>query len=400
MQYGEMAFGSAYLYPYTLITRQQKPEKPVMDQTSLNEAQAALAEGMTLAKCRQCGCMKDTLDNLQASLNPAVDGEIVELHTQAHSWLEQMNPIRYACLGCAHCYPAVAGNLLASTLPHWDEVGSLACDFGLQPETWPPAPGEYTVLCQGPECPVAVSTLGSASLADKLASARPEPLCIVGKTETENIGLDKVVKNSITNPTIRYLILAGADPIGHYPGATLLALKENGIDEGGRVIGAPGKRPILRNVTGEEVRAFQQQVEVVDMIGCEDTAQIIERIQQLAQEDIPACGCTSCSPQAQSDLSASPLHIEAEPPQHIEMDRAGYFVILPDADSQRLIVEHYDYDNVLLHVIEGHDARSIYWTIIENGWVSQLSHAAYLGKELSRAEQSLVLDAKFVQDGA
>jgi tetrahydromethanopterin S-methyltransferase subunit A len=53
----------------------------------------------------------------------------------------------------------------------------------------------------------------------------------------------------------------------------------------------------------------------------------------------------------------------------------------------------------LLRVIEGRDARSIYGTIIQSGWVSQLSHAAYLGKELTRAELSLKHGFNFVQDG-
>ena len=62
--------------------------------------------------------------------------------------------------------------------------------------------------------------------------------------------------------------------------------------------------------------------------------------------------------------------------------------------------ELYFYDNELLQIIEDKDARSLYWTIIENNWVTQLSHGAYLGKELAKAELSLVHSFKFVQDGA
>jgi tetrahydromethanopterin S-methyltransferase subunit A len=371
-----------------------------MVETSLQDAQSQLAEGMALAKCRQCGCMNDTLQNLRTSLTALEDGLDERLLEQIDGWLGQMKPVKYACLGCAHCYPAVAGNALSSTLIQWDAAASPVCEFGVLSDLWPPAPGEYTVLCHGQDCPVAVSTLSSVSLADELASAKPSALCIVGKTETENIGIDKVVKNSITNPTIKYLILAGTDPRGHYPGATLLALKKNGVDENGRVIDAPGKRPILRNVSQAEVQAFRKQVDVIDMIGCDDSAQIIERIQQLVQDETPTCGCADCSQEVQFDVLVQPVHVVAQPPRHIEMDRAGYFVILPDSEKQRIVVEHYNYDNVLLHVIEGEEARSIYWTIIENGWVSQLSHAAYIGKELSRAEQAMAGKLQFVQDGA
>jgi len=38
--------------------------------------------------------------------------------------------------------------------------------------------------------------------------------------------------------------------------------------------------------------------------------------------------------------------------------------------------------------------------IINNKWVTELSHAAYLGKELTKAELSITKGFKFVQDGA
>ena len=82
------------------------------------------------------------------------------------------------------------------------------------------------------------------------------------------------------------------------------------------------------------------------------------------------------------------------------MDKAGYFVILPQPEKQIIVVEHYSYDNMLQQVIDGQDARSIYWTIIRNSWVTQLSHAAYLGKELAKAELSIKCGIKYVQDGA
>ena len=82
------------------------------------------------------------------------------------------------------------------------------------------------------------------------------------------------------------------------------------------------------------------------------------------------------------------------------MDKAGYFVVVPLADRQVINVEHYAYDDTLLHVIEGPTARAIYQTIIAQQWVSELSHAAYLGKELAKAELALQHGFKYVQDGA
>lgn len=92
--------------------------------------------------------------------------------------------------------------------------------------------------------------------------------------------------------------------------------------------------------------------------------------------------------------------IQAKESIKAELDKVGYFVIIPQREKGILTGEHYSYDNKLLRVIEGRDARSIYWTLIENGWVTQLSHAAYLGKELAKAELSIKLGFKYVQDGA
>ena len=82
------------------------------------------------------------------------------------------------------------------------------------------------------------------------------------------------------------------------------------------------------------------------------------------------------------------------------MDESGYFVVIPQPDSAIITLEHYSYDNKLLRVVEGKVARDIYWTTVENGWVTQLSHAAYLGKELAKAELSIELGFRYVQDGA
>jgi dihydropteroate synthase len=49
---------------------------------------------------------------------------------------------------------------------------------------------------------------------------------------------------------------------------------------------------------------------------------------------------------------------------------------------------------------QGANARALYKTIITNGWISELSHSAYLGKELAKAELSLRHGLKYVQDGA
>ena len=49
-------------------------------------------------------------------------------------------------------------------------------------------------------------------------------------------------------------------------------------------------------------------------------------------------------------------------------------------------------------LIKGQDAESIYKALLKLGIVSELSHAFYLGKELSKAEYSLFLNSPYFED--
>jgi len=264
-------------------------------------------------------------------------------------------------------------------------------------KAWPHVPGTYFVT--DPSAPVAVTTLGSVELAEAVSRQAPDGLCIVGKAETENIGIEKIVKNVVSNPAIRYLVCAGNEPPKHLTGATMLALFDNGIDANRRIPGAPGMRPILRNTSVSEVLAFRRQVTPVDMIGCTDVAAIHARVTELAQKAAARPAPDRYKADAVADqpvverITATDID-----PRRIKLDKAGYFVI--HVGDGVLVVEHYDYRDRLLHVIEGRDARGIYLAVVRNGWVSQLDHAAYLGKELARAQWSLENQSRYVQDGA
>ena len=54
---------------------------------------------------------------------------------------------------------------------------------------------------------------------------------IAGPCKTENLGIEKVVANIISNPNIRFLILAGAEVQGHITGQSFKALHENGAED-------------------------------------------------------------------------------------------------------------------------------------------------------------------------
>ena len=65
-----------------------------------------------------------------------------------------------------------------------------------------------------------------------------------------------------------------------------------------------------------------------------------------------------------------------------------------------MLVEHFTNPGVLECVLEGRSPAALYATIIERNLISRLDHAAYLGRELARAERALDTGEPYVQDGA
>ena len=143
---------------------------------------------------------------------------------------------------------------------------------------WPVITGDYIV--GDPESPVAVATLASHIEAELSGAA------IAGPCKTENLGIEKVVANIISNPNIRFFILAGAEVQGHITGQSIQALYENGADaEKKKIIGATGAIPFVENLPLEGVERFQKQVEIVDLIDTEDIAAIQSKINECVEKD-------------------------------------------------------------------------------------------------------------------
>ncbi len=98
--------------------------------------------------------------------------------------------------------------------------------------------------------------------------------------------------------------------------------------------------------------------------------------------------------------------IVAAKDNQFKFDDKGFFVIMVDKDRRKIVVEHYlnvEHGKALgtgklNKIIEGEDAEAICDTIISGGLVSRLEHAAYLGKELQKAEIALKNNLNYEQD--
>lgn len=356
---------------------------------SLAVVREQLAEAVAARKCHSCGCLHATVEALLGT-----EPGRRELGESLAAARAVFAPKKYDCIGCAVCFPAIAANAFADAFPHQAEGFDLCPTEAPDERTgWPPLPGDYEVLRH--RAPVAVCALGSADLAASLKRAAPPGLSIVGTMHTENLGIERVIRNVLANPNIRFLILCGEDTqqaIGHLPGQSLASLFENGIDERGRIIGARGKRPILKNVTAEQVLAFLRQVELLDLVGETSAERITTGISELAARNP--------GPFAENVADDALTPIVAPEPKRLIPDPAGFFVVYPDGDRQRLVLEHYTNAGVLDCVLEGRTPEALYSEVVARSLISRLDHAAYLGRELARAESSLRTGEPYVQDRA
>ncbi|MFW5904557.1 MAG: tetrahydromethanopterin S-methyltransferase subunit A [Thermoplasmatota archaeon] len=122
------------------------------------------------------------------------------------------------------------------------------------------------------ESPIAVVTLNTDF------DFPEDKVAIWGKMKTENLGIEKVIANVISNPYIRFVIICGEEIRGHRSGNTLKALIENGIDEKGRIIDAPGAVPYIENIENDAVERFRKQVTMIDKIDVTKKESILEVI--------------------------------------------------------------------------------------------------------------------------
>jgi len=275
---------------------------------------------------------------------------------------------------------------------------------------WPSVPGRYYIGNEN-SC-VAVCTLASIDLLEKFKdSDHLGKIAIIGKTVTENIGVEKIVQNVVTNPRIRFLILCGQESHGHFVGQAIKSLVENGVDENGNIVGAVGPMPNVKNLTKEQVENFQKQVEIVDLINCDDVEKIIENVCECHEKN------TAKFESAIKFQQINPIAAYHNESKDVVLDPKGFFVILLDRNKGEIVVEHYktEWDkeaakkysgdwrtcmksHKLDKIITGKSADEIAHTIIREGLVSRFEHAAYLGRELQKAENALKNNLPYEQE--
>jgi tetrahydromethanopterin S-methyltransferase subunit A len=147
-------------------------------------------------------------------------------------------------------------------------------------DPWPLITGEYET--GNPENPVAVCSCGSHLKASELLAIGAS---LVGPCKTENIGIEKMVANMVSNPNIRYMIVTGMEVKGHITGQAIEAFLKDGVDKEGRIVGAKGAIPFIQNLSEESIERVKQQVQPIMMMDTEDMGAIKAKIQELVSKD-------------------------------------------------------------------------------------------------------------------
>lgn len=134
---------------------------------------------------------------------------------------------------------------------------------------WPVSKGDFRVG-DATSCVCVVTLASDITPPDDLLGN----VALWGTCKTENLGIEKIIVNVISNCNIRYVIIAGQESRGHFPGDTMFAIYENGIDENGRIIGSNGAIPFIENISEDGIARFVRQVQLIDMNGISDIGEI------------------------------------------------------------------------------------------------------------------------------
>lgn len=258
--------------------------------------------------------------------------------------------------------------------------------------SWPVLAGAYRL--GDPSGTVAICTLAADGLVEPLASSVSPGVAIVGRAFTENLGVEKLVTNVVSNPRIRTLVLCGTES-RHLVGQALLCLHQNGLDTRNRVIGSEGPQPILASLPATAIGIFQQKLEIVDLREQTDPGAILDRARQAAAPR-PSPWSQAWEPRVPTtDLLGDST---GSRPSRFSPDPSGFFLIGLGPARETVEMEHYTRQGTLDARLVGRSAVDLCGAVQDHGLVQDSGHAMYLGSELQKAEMAVALGVDYEQD--
>jgi len=263
--------------------------------------------------------------------------------------------------------------------------------------TWPVSSGNYII--GNPKGSIAVCTLTSPELIKPLVEN--DGVAIAGRLVTVNLGIEKIIRNIISNPNIRYLLVCGKDSPVFHTAQGLSCLFQKGVDEEKRIIDAAGHYPVLTNINMDQIDQFRDQCEMLDYSGELDITSITAALDQYAFNNVKPYSESKPTSIADRQMKTGGSFKKLRPGGHRESlayDPAGFFIITLDRKAGEIVVRHYLTDNTPAHEMRGRRAGSIMLGLLREQLISQMSHAGYLGVELGKAETALRSGLPYEQD--
>jgi len=257
---------------------------------------------------------------------------------------------------------------------------------------WPSISGRYKV--GNAKSPVVVCSMATIDM-----NLPMDNIALMGKCVTENVGIERIVKNIISNPNIRFLICCGKVSKGHFVGDALECLVKNGVDSQKRIVEAKGAMPVVNNLTKDEIEQFRKQVRVICMQGEMDVDKITEKINECVKNNSGPYHTILPITKTKEKIDVKKIEtIEAchDEDRDIKLESC-FFEIKLDREKGKIIAECYKYPRELKCVITGRSAEDITHTIIREKLIKDLTHASYLGRELQKAEIALKNDLEYVE---
>lgn len=253
---------------------------------------------------------------------------------------------------------------------------------------WTVCSGNYEIV--NPKAQVAVCTLTSENLFD---AQQLNKVAIIGTLITPNLGIEKIILNTISNQNIRYLLICGKDSPIFKAGQALECLFKYGFDKEKRIINATGHFPVLRNVSEDTIQNFINQVQLVNLKEERQEAVIKQKITEIQPNLVPLQTKEfTMEKENFTELKTVGKRIP------LDYDNKGFFVISVSEEKAEITVKHYYKNNKAGFIIKGKSAERILLAILKEELVSQMSHAGYLGAELAKAETALKLGLVYRQD--
>jgi tetrahydromethanopterin S-methyltransferase subunit A len=166
------------------------------------------------------------------------------------------------------------------------------------------------------------------------------------------------------------------------------------VDAAGRVVGTSSPLPVVRSLSPAAVRIYQQKLELVDLRGEDRADAILHAVGPRAASAPPAWPERWEPPVPVLRLPGGPGAMGGR----FTPDPAGLFLLGLGPSGRTIHAEHYTHEGVLDRRLVGESARALADAVLREGLMNDAGHAAYLGRELQKAEVALRLGLPYEQD--